>query len=172
MEELYASGKVKAIGVSNFSVPYLEELKKTWKVVPAVNQVELHPFLPQLALREYCAKEGIQLEAYSPLGSTSTSSHALCRSDRLTSCRLSATLGPRDRQARREVQCDTSHHPDLVPCQPRSGRPAQICFPKTHRRQLEGGTAGDEGYCASERAGTTGKDQAIYQTRLGFIAWL
>ena len=82
MEELYASGKVKAIGVSNFSVPYLEELKKTWKVVPAVNQVELHPFLPQLALREYCAKEGIQLEAYSPLGSTSTSSHTSCRSDR------------------------------------------------------------------------------------------
>jgi glycerol 2-dehydrogenase (NADP+) len=37
--------KLKAIGISNWSVPYLEELKKKWKVVPAVNQVELHPFL-------------------------------------------------------------------------------------------------------------------------------
>lgn len=71
MEEIYASGKVKAIGVCNWSIPYLEELKKAWKVVPAVNQVELHPFLPQHVLREWCAKENILLEAYSPLGSTS-----------------------------------------------------------------------------------------------------
>ncbi|CAG9972549.1 unnamed protein product [Clonostachys byssicola] len=69
MEEVYKSGKVKAIGVANWSIPYLEELRKTWKIVPAVNQVELHPFLPQHELREYCAKYGILLEAYSPLGS-------------------------------------------------------------------------------------------------------
>ncbi|CAI6091940.1 unnamed protein product [Clonostachys chloroleuca] len=69
MEEAYNSGKVKAIGVANWSIPYLEELRKTWKIVPAVNQVELHPFLPQHKLREYCAKYGILLEAYSPLGS-------------------------------------------------------------------------------------------------------
>ncbi|CAH0028451.1 unnamed protein product [Clonostachys rhizophaga] len=69
MEEVYNSGKVKAIGVANWSIPYLEELRKTWKIVPAVNQVELHPFLPQHKLREYCAKYGILLEAYSPLGS-------------------------------------------------------------------------------------------------------
>lgn len=70
MEEVYASGKVKAIGVANWSIPYLEELKKTWKVVPAVNQVELHPSLPQHELRRWCEGEGILLEAYSPLGST------------------------------------------------------------------------------------------------------
>ncbi|KAJ4185116.1 hypothetical protein NW755_008559 [Fusarium falciforme] len=70
MEEVCKSGKVKAIGVANWSIPYLEELRKTWKVVPAVNQVELHPFLPQHELREYCEKLGILLEAYSPLGST------------------------------------------------------------------------------------------------------
>ncbi|VUC28220.1 unnamed protein product [Clonostachys rosea] len=69
MEEVYKSGKVKAIGVANWSIPYLEELRKTWKIVPAVNQVELHPFLPQHKLAEYCAKHGILLEAYSPLGS-------------------------------------------------------------------------------------------------------
>lgn len=70
MEEVYASGKVKAIGVANWSIPYLEELKKTWKIVPAVNQVELHPFLPQHKLVKYCRDLGILLEAYSPLGST------------------------------------------------------------------------------------------------------
>jgi len=70
MEDLYETGKVKAIGVANWSVAYLKELSKTWKVVPAVNQVELHPFLPQHELREYCGKFGILMEAYSPLGST------------------------------------------------------------------------------------------------------
>ncbi|KAI1207598.1 protein GCY [Annulohypoxylon truncatum] len=70
MEEIYKSGKVKAIGVANFSIPYLEELRKKWTIVPAVNQVELHPFLPQHELREYCKELGILLEAYSPLGST------------------------------------------------------------------------------------------------------
>ena len=70
MEEVYKSGKVKAIGVANWSIPYLEELRKTWTIVPSVNQVELHPFLPQHELRKYCDKLGILLEAYSPLGST------------------------------------------------------------------------------------------------------
>nr|BDD69310.1 D-galacturonate reductase [Verruciconidia persicina] len=69
MEEVYKSGKVKAIGLANWSIPYLEKLRKTWTVVPAVNQVELHPFLPQHKLKEYCEKDGILLEAYSPLGS-------------------------------------------------------------------------------------------------------
>ncbi|CAK7235705.1 hypothetical protein SBRCBS47491_009386 [Sporothrix bragantina] len=70
MEEVYKTGKVKAIGVANWSIPYLEDLEKTWTVVPAVNQVELHPLLPQHELREWCHKRGILLEAYSPLGST------------------------------------------------------------------------------------------------------
>lgn len=69
MEELYKAGKVKAIGVANWSIPYLEELKQKWTVVPAVNQVELHPFLPQHALKQWCDSHGILLEAYSPLGS-------------------------------------------------------------------------------------------------------
>ncbi|CAK7207520.1 hypothetical protein SEUCBS139899_010330 [Sporothrix eucalyptigena] len=70
MEAVFRSGKVKAIGLANWSVPYLEHLRGIWEIVPAVNQVELHPFLPQHALREYCQKYGILLEAYSPLGST------------------------------------------------------------------------------------------------------
>ncbi|OAQ61103.1 glycerol dehydrogenase [Pochonia chlamydosporia 170] len=70
MEEVYRSGKVKAIGVSNWSVPYLEHLKKTWTVTPAVNQVELHPYNPQHKLKAWCDSHGILLEAYCPLGST------------------------------------------------------------------------------------------------------
>ncbi|KAH8805433.1 glycerol dehydrogenase [Xylogone sp. PMI_703] len=72
MEEIYKSGKVKAIGVSNWSIPYLEHLEKTWTVVPAVNQVELHPYNPSHELKKWCESRRILLEAYCPLGSTSS----------------------------------------------------------------------------------------------------
>ncbi|KAG6811395.1 hypothetical protein H0H92_007639 [Tricholoma furcatifolium] len=68
LEKLLETGKVRAIGVSNFSVKTLEELAKTAKVTPAVNQVELHPYLVQEGLREYCDEKGIILEAYTPSG--------------------------------------------------------------------------------------------------------
>jgi len=70
MEEMVAKGKVRAIGISNCGIPLIEHLEKTWKIVPAVNQVEIHPYCPVLYLKEYCDKKGILLEAYSPLGST------------------------------------------------------------------------------------------------------
>ncbi|RMZ01950.1 hypothetical protein D0862_06200 [Hortaea werneckii] len=70
MEEVYKTGKARAIGVANWSVPYLEALSKSWNIVPAVNQVELHPFLPQHELKRWCKEKGILLEAYSPLGSS------------------------------------------------------------------------------------------------------
>jgi glycerol 2-dehydrogenase (NADP+) len=68
MEEILESGKVKAIGLCNWSIPYLEELKKVWRYKPVVNQVELHPHNPQHKLVAYCKKEGILVEAHSPLG--------------------------------------------------------------------------------------------------------
>ena len=70
MEALVATGKAKAIGVSNFSITNLEKLLKVAKIVPAANQVELHPENPQWELLEYCNSKGIHLTAYSPLGST------------------------------------------------------------------------------------------------------
>ena len=76
MEALVAKGKVKAIGVSNFSELYLERLSKTWKIAPAVNQVELHPYNPQHSLKAYCDAKGIVLEAYSPLGSNDSPLHS------------------------------------------------------------------------------------------------
>jgi len=71
MEKLYEAhpDKIKAIGVSNFSVEFLKRLLKDTKVVPAVNQVELHPSCPQHDVVEFCTKKGIVLTAYSPLGS-------------------------------------------------------------------------------------------------------
>lgn len=73
MEDILASGKVRAIGVCNWSIPYLEILKKTWRMKPMVNQVELHPYLPQHDLVAWCRKEGILMEAYSPLGGSGQS---------------------------------------------------------------------------------------------------
>lgn len=67
LEELYAKGKIKAIGVSNFLVHHLENLLPHCKVVPAVNQVEFHPELIQPDLLKFCKEKGIQLEAWSPI---------------------------------------------------------------------------------------------------------
>ncbi|HEV7423743.1 MAG TPA: aldo/keto reductase [Candidatus Paceibacterota bacterium] len=67
MEEILKSGKAKAIGVSNYTIEYLEEMKKYAEVLPAVNQVEFHPFLYQEDLLQYCKDNEILLEAYSPL---------------------------------------------------------------------------------------------------------
>ena len=70
MEAVQKSGKVKAIGVSNFSVPYLEKLLSEATIVPAANQIENHPYLPQQEIVDFCKEKGILVQAYSPLGST------------------------------------------------------------------------------------------------------
>lgn len=66
-EKLYKDGRVRAIGVSNFHVHHLEDLIRDAEIKPMVNQVEFHPHLTQKELLAYCKKEGIQLEAWSPL---------------------------------------------------------------------------------------------------------
>jgi 2,5-diketo-D-gluconate reductase A len=68
METLYREGRVRAIGVSNFQPAHLERLLETAEVVPAVNQIELHPWLQQDELRQLHARLGIRTEAWSPLG--------------------------------------------------------------------------------------------------------
>lgn len=67
MERLLRDGKCRAIGVSNYTINHLNELLASSDTVPAVNQVEFHPFLYQQKLLEYCRGHGIQLEAYSPM---------------------------------------------------------------------------------------------------------
>jgi diketogulonate reductase-like aldo/keto reductase len=68
IEELYAQGRAKAIGVSNFRVKHLEELFKTAKVKPMVNQIRLCPGDTQDEVVNFCRANNILLEAYSPLG--------------------------------------------------------------------------------------------------------
>ena len=68
LEELYAEGKVKAIGLSNFLPHHIEELMESTKVKPMVNQIEFHPGWAQLEISEYCQKNDIVVEAWSPLG--------------------------------------------------------------------------------------------------------
>lgn len=68
MEQLYQDGLIRAIGVCNFRKHHLLALQKTAKFLPMINQVELHPGMPQLEILEYCQKMGIAVEASSPLG--------------------------------------------------------------------------------------------------------
>jgi diketogulonate reductase-like aldo/keto reductase len=67
LERIFEEKRARAIGVSNFMVPHLEELLAKAKVVPAANQIEVHPFLQHRETRAFCAKHGIVVEAYSPL---------------------------------------------------------------------------------------------------------
>ncbi len=67
MEQLYMEGKVKAIGVCNFSIEQLENLMKHTEIVPAVNQVEMHPHLSQNELLAFSKQYNIQLEAWRPI---------------------------------------------------------------------------------------------------------
>jgi len=68
IETTLSDGRARAIGVSNFSERHLENLMQRTEVVPAVNQVELHPFFTQKPLRAFHAEHGIMTEAWSPLG--------------------------------------------------------------------------------------------------------
>ena len=72
MEKLLSTGKVRAIGVSNFTINRLKDLISKTTVVPAVNQIEAHPYLQQTALFDFCKERGILIEAYSPLGNNQT----------------------------------------------------------------------------------------------------
>jgi diketogulonate reductase-like aldo/keto reductase len=69
MEDLYKQGKVKAIGVTNYSIRHLKQLLKSCRIKPMVNQVEFHPRLVQSELLAFCKKNGIALQAYASLGS-------------------------------------------------------------------------------------------------------
>lgn len=67
MGEMYASGRVKAIGVSNFQPAHLQRLFDETDIVPAVNQIEIHPYLTQDDVRAFDTEHGIATEAWSPI---------------------------------------------------------------------------------------------------------
>lgn len=69
MEDIYRSGKARTIGVSNWTVPGLKKLLSFAEVKPTINQIEIHPFLPNTELVNFCLEHEILPAAYSPLGS-------------------------------------------------------------------------------------------------------
>jgi alcohol dehydrogenase (NADP+) len=68
MENLVRDGLVKAIGVANFTAPMLMDMLAYATIPPAINQIELHPYLQQSRLVEFCQERGVNITAYSPLG--------------------------------------------------------------------------------------------------------
>jgi 2,5-diketo-D-gluconate reductase A len=67
MEEFKADGRARSIGVSNFQVDHLERLMDDCDVVPAVNQIELHPYFQNREVASFCEENGIEIEAWSPI---------------------------------------------------------------------------------------------------------
>ena len=72
MEEIYKSGKAKAVGVSNFNIRHIEDILAVSDLVPAVNQYECSPELTMVELVDYCNKKGIRFEPWAPLGKGET----------------------------------------------------------------------------------------------------
>ena len=68
MEKLVEAGKIRTIGLSNFHQHHIEELEKTWNIVPAIDQIETNPYFSNQPLIDYCQSRGIVVEAWSPLG--------------------------------------------------------------------------------------------------------
>ena len=67
LEEIYATGRAKAIGVSNFLQHHLEALLEIAEIVPVVNQIEFHPYLQQPSLQDFCRQQNIAITAWAPL---------------------------------------------------------------------------------------------------------
>jgi 2,5-diketo-D-gluconate reductase A len=67
LEEFYRDGRARSVGVSNFQINHLNRLANETDITPAVNQIEVHPYLVQDELRSYCAERQIAVEAWSPI---------------------------------------------------------------------------------------------------------
>lgn len=75
LEKIYHAKKARAIGVSNFHPHHLDDLLPDAKIKPMINQIELHPQLSQVEVREYCEKHNIAVEAWSPIGKATYLDH-------------------------------------------------------------------------------------------------
>src|SRR5882757_5746432 len=80
LEEFYREGRARSIGVSNFQPHHLRRLHGETQIIPAVNQIEVHPYLTQDDLRAFCVVHQIEVEAWSPLGQGSVLGDPVIRS--------------------------------------------------------------------------------------------
>jgi 2,5-diketo-D-gluconate reductase A len=94
LEKIYNSGRVKAIGVSNFQQSHLQRLIDNAEIVPAVNQIEVHPYLVQDDLRAFGTRHGIVTEAWSPIakGNVLTDPAIIAIAERLGKSAAQVTL--------------------------------------------------------------------------------
>ena len=79
LEEFYRDGRARSIGVSNFQPHHLRRLHGETEIIPAVNQIEVHPYLTQDDVRAFCVEHQIAVEAWSPLGQGRSSTTRLGR---------------------------------------------------------------------------------------------
>eukprot|EP00741_Cyanophora_paradoxa_P000600 tig00000411_g577.t1 len=123
MEALVDAGLVRTIGVSNFKIRDLEELLSYARIKPAVNQVELHPYLAQPKLLDFCTKRGIHLTAYSPLGAQPDNPNAVKLLDDPVIGDIAKRIGRSPAQVVLRWNLQRSPHVSVVP---KSYRPARI----------------------------------------------
>lgn len=118
MEELVRAGLVKTIGVANFNGLMLNDILSYATIPPAVNQVELHPYLPQDTLVDYCQRNGIAVTAYSPLGSpgnfAGTSAPSLLKDETVTDIAVKHKKSPAQVLIRWALERDTIVIPKSV----------------------------------------------------------
>lgn len=103
MEKIYKDGLAKAVGVSNFLEHHLEAISEASDLIPAVNQVECHPFLTEKPLIDECKKRGIQFEAWSPLAA---SKNGLLENDVIIKLAEKYNKTPAQIVLRWDIDCD------------------------------------------------------------------
>lgn len=121
MQDLVKAGLVKAIGVSNFTAPMLVDLLSYAEIPPAINQVELHPYLQQASFVEFCRYKGIAVTGYSPLGRPGYPETKVRLLDEDTICRIARARGKTSAQVvlrwavqRGTIAIPKSVHPERI----------------------------------------------------------
>ena len=79
LEELYHCGRARAIGVSNFNIHHLEDIMESGEIIPAVNQIEFHPFLVQTELLNFCSRNTVHIESWRPLAKGQVSDNPMIK---------------------------------------------------------------------------------------------
>ncbi|QIM16851.1 aldo/keto reductase [Leucobacter insecticola] len=138
--EIAETGRATSIGVSNFEIPHLQQLLDETGVVPAINQIELHPLNQRRALREFCREHGIAIEAWGPLAQGKSD---LFERPEIVAAAATHGKSPAQVILRWHLQHDT------------------IIFPKTTRRErmIENADILDFDLSAAEMAAIDGLDE-------------
>jgi 2,5-diketo-D-gluconate reductase A len=114
LEEAYRQGRARSIGVSNFQPRHLRRLHGEAQVIPAVNQIEVHPYLTQDDVRAFCAEHQIAVEAWSPLGRGSVLGEPVIQSIAARAGKTPAQVVLRGHIQRGDIVFPKSVNPDRI----------------------------------------------------------